>query len=147
MRGGKRKAGKGRAGVYAGKVARDKAGHGNWFVGGFLPGGSLRHTKDVELKWTVHQGRHRDAFFKENLTATTACIIVRGGCTYEFEWGRKKRVVRLRAGDYVIWGPRVGHKLTVGRYVEIIVARWPSVDGDQRVRGKEIENRKLKIEK
>lgn len=120
-----------RAAVHCGSARRDGRSHGGWFVGHFLNPAILAQTKDVEVKWSIHDKRYEQQRYKYNKRATTMYVVLSGAARMKFLLGDREIIKTLRPGKYVIWGPLVPHKLVVGKAAEAFVVRWPSKDQDQ----------------
>lgn len=96
-----------------------------WFVGGSLAESlGIRHTYDVELKWSTHAAGEERADWVTSEVRTTVAILISG--TYEVMF-RNKSAVLANQGDFVMWGRGSDHK---GKAVEdsvILTVRWPSI--------------------
>lgn len=99
-----------------------------WFVGHFVDEG-IRNTDAVELKWGVHAVDGPALAASYNRTAHTLAILISGSFNVEFP--DRGDVARLRrAGDYVLFGPRVVHRGVVLRDSVVLTVRWPSIPKD-----------------
>jgi quercetin dioxygenase-like cupin family protein len=96
-----------------------------WFVGGSLPENlGLRHTYDVELKWSTHKAGEERPNWVTKEARTTVAILISG--KYEVMF-REQSTVLAKQGDFVMWGKGCDHK---GRALEdsvILTVRWPSI--------------------
>ena len=96
-----------------------------WFIGGSLPEAlGIRHTHDVELKWSTHTAGEERADWVTSEVRTTVAILISG--KYEVMF-RDKSVTLIDQGDFVMWGKGSDHK---GKAVEdsvILTVRWPSI--------------------
>jgi hypothetical protein len=117
--------------IYVGNVARDRRKFKNWFIGSFLPSDNIRHSKDVEVKWSFHKTPFEQVSYKSNKTATTVCVVLGGACSFKFIGSGKEMTKNLCDGEYIIWKPRIPHKLIIATAAELFVVRWPSLLDDQ----------------
>lgn len=96
-----------------------------WFVGGSLPESlGIRHTYDVELKWSTHAAGEERTDWVTSEVRTTVAILISG--TYEVMF-RNESAVLTNQGDFVMWGKGSDHK---GKAIEdsvILTVRWPSI--------------------
>lgn len=109
---------------HRGNALRDGAATGGWFVGHFLPPGEgLRSTEDVEIKWFMHQAGETRTNVVEAERRTTVSILIGGRFRIELS----AAVVLLEhPGDYVVWGPGVGHTWRAETDSTVVTVRWPS---------------------
>jgi hypothetical protein len=111
------------ANIEVGNAALD--GDKGWFVGGSVASRlGLRHTYDVELKWSTHSAGEEHPEWVTAETRTTVAILISG--KYEVMF-RHRSVELSRQGDFVMWGQGTDHK---GRALEdavILTVRWPSI--------------------
>ena len=114
--------------VQFGNAQVDGAPIGRWLLGHFVPPAlGLRHTDDVEVKWSAYETGFGESEWTACQTATTIAILIAGKHRIEFP----HRVFELTTpGDYVIWGPGVPHRWRVLDDSTIVAVRWPSVAGD-----------------
>lgn len=114
-------------GIQAGNTNTD-AIHG-WFVGGSVDANfGLRHTYDVEMKWSTHPAGQEHPRWVTNEVRTAVAILISG--RYEVMF-RDQTVALAQQGDFVMWGKGYDHK---GRALEdsvILTVRWPSIPGPQ----------------
>lgn len=91
---------------YSGNAEIDGPVHRGWLVGHFMPAEDIRHSDDVEIKWGAHpKGDERS----ERVGAehrTTVVLLVTGRFRVDLDTGP---VVLERTGDYLMYGPGVGH--------------------------------------
>lgn len=110
-------------GIQTGNAAIDNAK--GWFVGGSLDEQvGLRHTYDVELKWSTHSAGEERPEWVTAETRTTVATLISG--KYEVMF-RNQSVILAKQGDFVMWGKGYDHK---GRALEdsvILTVRWPSI--------------------
>jgi len=96
-----------------------------WFVGGSIPKAlGIRHTYDVELKWSTHIAGEERAEWVTNETRTTVAILISG--KYEVMF-RQKSVSLTHQGDFVMWGTGSDHKGKALEDSTILTIRWPSI--------------------
>jgi mannose-6-phosphate isomerase-like protein (cupin superfamily) len=96
-----------------------------WFVGGSLPDSlGLRHTYDVELKWSIHAADEERAEWVTSETRTTVAMLISG--SYEVIF-RDKSVMLVNQGDFVMWGKGSDHRGRAIKDSVILTVRWPSI--------------------
>jgi len=109
--------------IQSGNAAIDNAK--GWFVGGSLDQRfGLRHTYDVELKWSTHKAGEERPEWVTKEVRTTIAILISG--RYEVMF-RDQSVILTKQGDFVMWGKNYDHK---GRALEdsvLLTVRWPSI--------------------
>lgn len=109
--------------IQTGNTTRDN--EKGWFVGGSLPEAlGLRHTYDVELKWSTHKAGEERPEWVTGEVRTTVAILISG--KYEVMF-RGRSALLVEQGDFVMWGKGSDHK---GRALEdsvILTVRWPSI--------------------
>lgn len=103
-----------------------KNNHSGWFVGHFIsPEYKLRFTRDVEVKWGIHQEnevRESPSLHKNGITLT---LLISGSFVIFFP--DLDRIIKLqRSGDYVIFAPSVAHTWKALTDSVILTIRWPS---------------------
>jgi hypothetical protein len=114
--------------VYTGNARDDGASFGRWMIGHFVPPElGLRHSDDVEVKWSARETGFGESEWTACQTATTVAILVAGKHRIEFP---HETVELTQPGDYVVWGPGVPHRWQVVEDSTIVAVRWPSVAGD-----------------
>jgi hypothetical protein len=111
--------------VYVGNAAVDAHADRGWLLGHFRPGGDVRHSADVEVKWGVHPPGDRRAQWVTGETRTTMIVLVSGRFCVDLP-GR--HVLLARQGDYVVFH-RVDHSWHAEEESVILGVRWPSVPG------------------
>jgi hypothetical protein len=108
---------------YAGNANDDATDHRGWLVGHFMSDGDLRQTKDVEIKWGIHPaGDNREAWQGEEYR-TTVLVLISGRFRIRLSEGEQ---VLERQGDYVMWGPGIGHSWHAEHDSVVVTVRWPS---------------------
>jgi mannose-6-phosphate isomerase-like protein (cupin superfamily) len=109
-----------------GNAARDTAGTRGWLVGHFIPDG-IRSSGDVEIRWGVHAAGEQRATPVTVEHRTTVAMLVTGRFTVEFP---DRTVTLAEPGDWVMWGPGVGHSWTSEEATTLVTVRWPSTPPD-----------------
>ena len=99
-----------------------------WFIGQFMDSSEpLRTTRDVEVKWGVHDaGEARDTW-SLNKSSTTLTILISGKISHEFP---SDTVLLRTPGDYVVWAPGVPHRWMATEPSVSVSIRWPSIPHD-----------------
>jgi hypothetical protein len=114
------------SGVYVGNAYKDAPEEHGWLLGHFKEPGDLRHSRDVEIKWGVHQRGDRRAAWVTGEERTALLVLISGRFRMEFPG---HDVVLDRQGDYVVWGPGVDHSWTAEDDSVVMTVRWPSIPG------------------
>ena len=79
-----------------------------WFIGGSLADTlGIRHTYDVEFKWSAHTAGEERKEWATSETRTTVAILISG--KYEVMF-RQKSATLVNQGDFVMWGKGSDHK-------------------------------------
>lgn len=110
--------------VYKGNAFKDGPEHRGWIVGRFMPHEDVRRSKDVEVKWGVHQRGDINMAAPHDETRTTFVLLVNGG--FRLRVGATEHVLSS-AGDYVMWGPGLSHSWYAEDDSQVITIRWPSL--------------------
>ena len=109
--------------IQAGNAATH-ATHG-WFVGASISESlGLRHTSDVELKWSAVKKDDAHPSWVIETARTTVAILISG--KYEILF-RDQAKILAKQGDFVMWGKDRDHR---GRALEdsvVLTVRWPSI--------------------
>ena len=111
--------------INRGNAVHEAAQGTGWIIGHFIPKEKgLQCDKDVEVKW----GEHTKGDCREKIgisdTSTTLTLLVYG--KYEVHFPDFDRHITLsERGDYVIYGPGVGHTWEVFEKSLLITVRWP----------------------
>jgi hypothetical protein len=114
--------------VSFGNAYLDGARQRGWFVGHFLEHtGDLRTTPLIEVKWSVYHAGEKRQLWGVSRTATTLCILIRGGITI---WFPMTKYILSHEGDYVIWPAGIPHQWTIAEDALVLTIRWPSTAGD-----------------
>lgn len=111
--------------VYVGSAAADAPANRGWLLGHFMPGGSIRHSEDVEIKWGVHPRGDRRAQWVTGEQRTALILLVSGRFRLDFP-GRS--VLLAEQGDYVVFD-QVNHSWYAEEASVIVGVRWPSIPG------------------
>ena len=111
--------------IYVGSAAADAPANRGWLLGHFMPGGDIRRSADVEIKWGVHPRDDQRAQWVTGETRTALILLVSGRFRLDFP-GRS--VLLAKQGDYVVF-ERVDHSWHAEEESVIIGVRWPSVPG------------------
>lgn len=113
--------------IVSGNAFTDGAPYRGWFVGHFVRGGSLRRTRDVEVKVTSLRRGEARADPAINRTASTLVVLLHGRLRVRFP---RREVLLRREGDYVLWSAGEAHVCMVEADSRVISIRWPSRAGD-----------------
>jgi quercetin dioxygenase-like cupin family protein len=109
--------------AHFGNAAEEVNDRRGWFVGHFMPEADVRRTGDVEVKWGVHPAGEERQSWQDNETRTTVLLLVQGRFRINFP---DESHVLARQGDYVMWGPGVGHSWRAEEDSVVVTIRWPS---------------------
>ncbi len=114
---------KGSGQIHKSNATKDGGKYKRWFIGSFIPSGSITHSQRVEIKFDkVSAGDKRP---KSEATASpnrkSLAFLISGEITYLFP-GRRVRL--QKAGDYVIWDPGVLHWWKVKKDSVVMTLRW-----------------------
>lgn len=122
------------SGVEYGNGRLDGRKYNGWFVGHFMPDGSLRQSEDIEVKLSVNNAGARNEAVTENRYAKTMTVLISGAHRLEFG---NSTVLLEKAGDYCIFSNGVAHTWQSLRDSTTVMSiRWPSLKNDQvRVHG------------
>jgi hypothetical protein len=112
--------------VYVGNAVTDGAGDDGWLLGHFKPGGDVRHSDDVEIKWGTHAAGEERARWVSGERRTALLVLISGRFRVELP-GRS--VLLAEHGDYVVWGEGVDHSWRAEEESVVMTVRWPSVAG------------------
>lgn len=113
-------------GVYVGNAHTDGSGDRGWLLGHFKSPGDLRHSTDVEIKWSTHPAGDTRAAWVTGERRTALLVLISGRFRVEL---RDRSVLLSEQGDYVIWGPGVDHSYRAEEESVVMTVRWPSVPG------------------
>jgi hypothetical protein len=112
--------------IYVGNAGHDAPSDRGWLLGHFKDAGDPRHSDAVEVKWGIHPRGDRRAQWVESEQRTALLVLVGGRFRVEFP---DRAVLLRRQGDYVVWGPGVGHSWAAEEESVVLTVRWPSVPG------------------
>ena len=114
---------------YFGNALIDQIRGTGWFIGQFVPAElGLRHQTAVEVKLGMHSDGERRLQPWAQGRATSIAILVRGSLLVEFHVDSPPKLVVLeRAGDYVVYGPKVVHSWQAIGDTVVLTVRFPSV--------------------
>lgn len=109
--------------VYVGNLKDDGVQTRGWIIGSFIPDiQSLRHQKNVEVKWGEHKNGEERAEWSENNEATMVTIVIKGKEKIIYQ----DEEIILKEGEYSICPPHKPHKWTILEDATVITIRWPS---------------------
>ncbi|OLR93348.1 cupin domain-containing protein [Actinokineospora bangkokensis] len=95
-----------------------------WLVGHFIDHDKgVRHQDGVEVKWGVHPPGDKRAEWTADDQRTTLVILISGHFRVDVTGGS---ATMTRQGDYVMWGPGVGHSWEAAEHSVVLTVRWPS---------------------
>lgn len=126
-------------GVTSGNAWKDGRNTRGWWVGHFIdsPASSLRKSRAVETKWSIHKAGDKHGVFSTNSIATSMAVLISGRHRLEFP---DAYVVLKHPGDYVIWSAGIPHSWTALSHSTILCIRWPSIRDDQAHNSSSIES-------
>jgi quercetin dioxygenase-like cupin family protein len=113
--------------VYTGNAQVDGKEHRGWILGHFMPGGDIRHSEDLEIRWAVHQDGERRGEWVAEERRTTAIILISGRFKVELPG---QSVTLAQQGDYILFHG-VSHSWEAETDCVVLGIRWPSVPGYQ----------------
>ncbi len=120
---------------YIGNATTDGQDTRGWFVGHFCkPKGSLRQSRDLEVKYFKHTTGEERYDWSICQTATTLSLVLVGKFRVIFPQGE----YLLGPGDYYITRAKFPHRYRVEEDATVVSVRWPSLPGDHinKVKGK-----------
>jgi hypothetical protein len=110
---------------YAGNAAADGDPYRGWLLGHFIdPNDGMRKTDALEIKWGVHPAGQQRADWNTDEPRTTLLLMIRGRFRLDLSVGT---VLLEREGDYVLWGPGIGHSWQAEEDSVVVTIRWPSL--------------------
>ncbi len=80
----------------------------------------------MEIKWGIHPAGEERAGWQGDESRTTVLLLVKGRFRLELSVGS---FVLEREGDYVMWGPGIGHSWRAEEDSVVVNVRWPSSPG------------------
>lgn len=114
--------------VYTGNAQIDGKERRGWILGHFMPGGDIRRSEDIEIRWAVHQGGERRGEWVTEERRTTAIILISGRFKVELPG---QSVTLAQQGDYILFHG-TSHSWQAETDCVVLGIRWPSVPGYQR---------------
>jgi len=111
-------------GPHFGNVGDEAAEHRGWFIGHFMPGDSIQHSTDVEVKWGQHPAGEQRENWHDTEARTTVLLLIEGRFRIDLSVGSH---VLAKLGDYAMWGPGVGHSWQAEADSIVLTIRWPSI--------------------
>lgn len=116
-------------GVEYGNGRLDGRQQKGWFVGHFMPEGTLRQSEDIEVKMSVNHAGKRNEAVTKNRFAKTMTVLLSGA--HRLEFGNSSVLVE-KTGDYCIFANGVPHTWQSLRdSTTVMTIRWPSLKHDQ----------------
>jgi len=106
-----------------GNVAEDSDEHRGWFIGHFMPDGSIHQSQDVEVKWGRHPAGEQRKNWHDDEARTTILLLIEG--RFRIDLSTVSHVL-AKLGDYAIWGPGIGHSWQAEEDSTVLTIRWPS---------------------
>ena len=111
---------------YQGNAATDGDQYRGWLLGHFIDpdAGGIRHTDALEVKWGIHPaGQERPNGWTTGEDRTTLLMLISGRWRLDLTVGT---VTLEKPGDYVVWGPGIGHTWKAEADSTMLTIRWPS---------------------
>jgi len=114
---------------YVGNADDDADENRSWLVGHFKDPTDVRHSKDVEVKWSTHPAGDERADWNDGVHTGTVLLLVAGRWELHLRrgGGPVETVTLVRPGDYVVWGPGVDHTWKALEESVMVTVRWPSL--------------------
>lgn len=105
--------------------AANSPGERGWILGHFVADpDDVRHTRDVEVKWSEHpEGQERPGGWVTGETRTTLLLLVTGHFNITLSTEAHELI---KPGDYAVWGPGIDHIWHAEKDSIVITVRWPS---------------------
>ena len=113
--------------IYTGNAQVDGMNHRGWILGHFMSSGDARHSKDVEIRWAVHQPGEQREQWVEDEQRSTAIILIKGRFKVELPG---QSVILSEPGDYVVFHG-ISHSWKAETHCIVLGIRWPSIPGYQ----------------
>jgi hypothetical protein len=110
---------------YAGQAGADGAVNRGWLLGHFMPGGDIRHSQDVEIKWGVHPRGEERAQWVTTEERTSLHVLISGRFRIEVPGDS---ILLAAQGDYAVLH-QIGHSWRAEEDSILLTVRWPSVPG------------------
>ncbi len=106
----------------AGNAIEDSSETRGWFVGDFIdPSQGIRASKGVEVKWAHHPTGDKRPEWSTDDERITLVVLVSGSFHVALTEGEK---VLNRPGDYMMWGPGMGHTWDAVGDSVVMTVRW-----------------------
>jgi hypothetical protein len=113
-------------GWITGNVHDDSTDTRGWQVGHFIdPSRGVCATKDVEMKWASHPAGDKRSTWVTNERRSTLVMLISG--EFRIDLAECSRILDSQ-GDYLAWGPGVGHTWVALDDSVVVTVRWPSID-------------------
>src|SRR5215469_8197662 len=109
--------------VYVGSAVADAPANRGWLLGHFMPASDVRHSSDVEIKWSVHPAGDQRVAWVSGETRTALILLVSGRFRIDFP---HRSVLLSDQGDYVVFDG-VDHSWFAEEESVIVCVRWPSI--------------------
>ncbi len=109
---------------YTGNAFNDAPEHRGWIIGHFMAEEDVRHSRDVEVKWSTHPAGDERQQWTQDDVRPTVVVLISGNFVVELS---TETAELTRAGDYVMWGPGVDHAWRAVEDSVVLTVRWPSV--------------------
>jgi hypothetical protein len=112
--------------------AGEASPHRGWLVGHFIDDtDDLRKSKDVEVKWGIHQAGDERAEWSSGRHDRTLLILISGRWRLELapvgQRDTATTVLLDKAGDYVLWDKGTDHRWRAEDNSVMLTVRWPSL--------------------
>ena len=119
------------AGWRSGNAAKDDDRRG-WLVGHFIDDTADPHySKDVEIKWGLHQAGDERTEWSAGRHDRTILILVSGRWRLELASSHQHDIPTTvtvdTQGDYVLWEKGIDHRWRAEDDSVVITVRWPSM--------------------
>lgn len=111
---------------YTGNATDDAPAHRGWILGHFMdPGGApVRATPALEIKWGEHLAGEERAGWTTGEDRSTLVLLVSGRFRIDLTVGS---TTLEKCGDYITWGPGIGHCWQAEENSVVLTVRWPSI--------------------
>jgi hypothetical protein len=110
---------------YTGRAQADGPVNRGWLLGHFMPGGDIRHSDKVEIKWGVHPQGEQRAQWVLTEERTSLHVLISGRFRIEVPG---ESILLAEQGDYVVLH-QLGHSWRAEEDSVLLSVRWPSVPG------------------
>lgn len=108
-----------------GNAAVDGDPYRGWLLGHFIaPDDGVRQTDALEIKWGIHPVGQQRPEWTEDEPRTTLVLLIHGRFRVDLS---VRSIVLEHEGDYVLWGPGIGHSWHAEQDSVVLTIRWPSV--------------------